>query len=117
MDQLSAREHPVAESEKEEGGFGQVRKDGVVKLFVVGWRNLVNVVDHVVFKAVKDQKRHSCDREQNWNTGAEHHGNENNVHDTRVSEMEEIHRTSISVDVLLDRDLLGSLTFCGTHLV
>ena len=28
--------HPVAETEKEEGGFGQVRKDGVVKLFVVG---------------------------------------------------------------------------------
>lgn len=102
MVKLSAGKHPVAETEKEQRSLSQIREDGIVELLIVGWRDLVHIVDHVVLKTVEDQKGYRRNWEKDWNTCSEHHGDENDIHDTRVSEVEEIHWTCISVNVLLN---------------
>lgn len=88
--QLFVSQHPVAEGKHEEWSVRELLQDCVIQLFVIDWWLLVDIMKHVVFKAIQNKERNGSNREHDWHTWSKHHSQEDNVQDARVFEVHQV---------------------------
>jgi len=88
-EELLAGEHPVSESEVEDGSVGQDAQGILVELLIIHGRLSVHVVQKDLLHAVEGEEGEGCNGEQDGETHAVHHGDEGNVQDGGVLVMDE----------------------------
>ena len=85
-----------------------------MKLCIIGWWHLVNIKEKHDLHQVHHEIGEASNREQDWQSRPEHHGDESYVHDHRVPEMDEVFWTCVNVDVLLFRGTVS--LFATSHI-
>lgn len=110
---LQVAKHPVAETEEEAWRVGHGVESVIIQLLIVGRRRLVAEVHHELFQQVDHNVRARSSREEDWEAGTVHHGDEGDVKQARVLVVHVVLGTSVQVDVLLDGHGGGLLAFRG----
>ena len=77
-EKLTVSQHPIATQEVQKWRQPERGQNLLRDPLLVHWRQLVEVVHHVLLDAVEDEKRGCGDREENRNAEAKHERDEDN---------------------------------------
>jgi len=106
-EQLATGQHPVSESKEQNWSVGHNAEHAVIQFVVVhGWLSIA-VVDHEFFDDIEDKDFENGNWEEEWDTESIEESYENNIEDSRVLVMDEVHGTTVQFNVLLKSRPLG----------
>lgn len=106
-------DHPVSIQKEKNWSPSQDFDSVHGELVVKRWWQLVVVSDFVSLAEPDEDQREKCNWEKDWHSNTVEHGDENDVKDTRVLEVDDVSWSTIQINIALHTGLLGLVNVIG----